>query len=378
METRNYKNTREKVSLLGFGCMRLPILNDDAKEIDTEKAGQMVDYAIKNGINYFDTAYPYHNGMSEIFTGNALSKYPRESFNLATKMPPWKIKNSSDLEEIFEEQLKKCSVDYFDYYLIHSIAENNWDNIKNLKFYEFLTQKKQEGKIRHFGFSFHGGLPLFKEVTEKYEWDFAQIQLNYLDWELQDAENEYKILNDKGIPVIVMEPIRGGTLANLSEKAEQLFKKADPNASTASWAIRFAASLPGVLTVLSGMSKMSQMEDNIRTISNYKPLTNDDRKVIAEVLLEYRSSSTIPCTACRYCMDCPAGVDIPKVLGIFNQYNGSNKMSFLMQYDRLEMEKQAHNCVKCNQCVERCPQGINIPLEMERIAELVNNLKSNK
>jgi predicted aldo/keto reductase-like oxidoreductase len=375
METRKYKDSNEFISLLGFGCMRLPLKGNGEGDIDKEKAQEMVDYAISYGINYFDSAYMYHEGKSELFIGEALAKYPRNSFNLATKMPVMFVHSEADVERIFQEQLKRCRVDYFDFYLLHNLSGSHLKMVEDHHIYEQIKEKQRQGKIRHLGFSFHDRPEILAKIIQKYDWDFAQIQLNYMDWELQDAKQQYKLLNDKGIQVVVMEPVRGGALATLSEKSLEIFTEENPHVSPASWALRFAASLPGVMTVLSGMSNITQMEDNIQTIANFQPLSQHEYAVIENALAAYRMSATIPCTACRYCMDCPEGIDIPKVLAVYNNYligksnnRRMNDFVFEMEYELLGADKQAHHCVKCNQCAVQCPQHIDIPQWMETIA----------
>lgn len=375
METRYFESIKDEISLLGFGCMRLPRLYEDRQDIDEAAAMKMFDYAFENGVNYFDTAYPYHDGMSETFVGKALKRYPRESFRLASKMPPWEVTCDEDVPRIFEEQLKKCQVEYFDFYLLHNMGEENYQIMTKHHAYEYLTKMKEQGKIRHLGFSFHDKPEVMERIVADHPWDFAQIQLNYLDWELQDAKRQYEILTSNGIPVIVMEPVRGGTLAKLSDRAAGLLKAENPEASLASWAVRYAASLPGVMTVLSGMSEFSQVEDNIRTMSDFQPLTDRERSVLEEALTAFKASGTIPCTGCRYCMDCPAGVDIPKVFGIYNQYRmDQNPVSFLTSYGYLGNERQAHQCVSCKKCMEHCPQRIEIPERMKEVAALAAKL----
>lgn len=375
MELRQYKNSGEQVSLLGFGTMRLPLLDDQPEHIDTEQAQGLIDYALAHGVNYFDTAYPYHNGQSERFIGLALSQYPRDRFYLASKLPIWKIRTPADADRIFEEQLQKCRVEYFDYYLLHSLSAYSWETVEKLRLYERMLARKEQGQIRHLGFSFHDKLDLFQKIVPAHPWDFAQIQLNYVDWEFQNAGEAYRILTERNIPVIVMEPVRGGALATLSESAAAIFRQADPQASTASWAIRYAASLPNVLTVLSGMSNLAQVVDNVKTLSPFKALTPGEYDTIARALAAYRANATIPCTACGYCMDCPSGVDIPKVFAAYNQYCLQHAdFVFSMDYSLLDEEKQAHHCTACNQCVERCPQGIAIPGWMAKIADYAKSL----
>ncbi|MDR2835896.1 MAG: aldo/keto reductase [Bacteroidales bacterium] len=377
MEYRKYKE--EKISLLGFGCMRLPLI-ENTNKINEILAKEMFDYAINHGINYFDTAYMYHEHQSEEFVGKALSKYPRNSFNLATKMPVIFVESEKDVERIFNEQLKKCKVEYFDYYLLHNINLEHLGKIEKYKIYQQIKQKQKEGKIRHLGFSFHDNIEVLKETIKRYEWEFAQIQLNYFDWEQQKAKEQYEILTEKEIPVIIMEPVRGGSLAKLPQEAELILKTVSPDKSIASWAIRFAASLPNVITVLSGMSNFEQVEDNIETISNFKPLTENERKILLKALEAYRKAATIPCTACRYCMDCPSGVDIPKNLSIYNSYlvrksenNPMSKFLFEMECRILKKEELYSNCIKCNLCLNKCPQHINIPQWLNKIIEFSNS-----
>ncbi len=374
MEKRKLNNNDE-LSLLGFGCMRLPILNGDYQQIDRVNAEDMVDFAISNGINYFDTAYAYHNGNSEPFIGDALKKYPSSSYKLATKMPPWFINDHADLERIFTEQLKKCGTDYFDYYLIHGVSTSTIKTIEDYNFYDFLQQKKNEGVIRNLGFSFHDTPEFLKSYIEKYCFDFAQIQLNYMDWEMQDAKKSYEYLTEKGLDVIVMEPIRGGTLANLNEKARTVLYKANPEISPAAWALRFVASLPKVVCILSGMSNMEQLVENCCTLTNFRPLEAAEYESLFNALKEYRLSSPIPCTACGYCMDCPSGVDIPKVFGLYNLYkNTENTMTYQMNLQQLGEAKQAHNCIACELCLDKCPQKLEIAKLMELINDFNNDL----
>jgi predicted aldo/keto reductase-like oxidoreductase len=375
MEKRLIKKSGEELSLLGFGLMRLP-LKAGSREIDKELAMEMVDYAKNRGVNYFDTAYMYHDGNSELLAGEALSRYDRSSYKLATKMPLMLLKKEEEVEKIFEDQLKKCQVDYFDYYLLHNINRAHLKVAEDFKVYEKLKEKQRQGKIRHLGFSFHDTPETLAKVVGNYDWEFAQIQLNYLDWDQQDAKGQYAILESKGIPVNVMEPVRGGSLADLGSEAEAIFKAADPKASISSWAIRFAASLPGVQVVLSGMTAMEHVHDNVATLGNFKPLSDAEREVITKAVLAYRTAGAVPCTACRYCMECPQGVDIPQNLAAYNGYlfkkerNVPNySFRFSLDYRGMGEEKQAHNCVACKQCEEKCPQHIEISRQMEFVQE---------
>ena len=377
MEMRQYRDTDVKVSLLGMGCMRLPKVDPEKEDIDYEKAQEIIDYAYANGVNYFDTAYGYHGGQSELFVGQALKKYPRESFFLASKMPIWCVKEKGDVERIFNEQLQRCQTDYFDFYLFHSQNAANFQKCQEFGVYEFLSQMKAEGKIRRLGFSFHDTPEVLRHICDTYPWDFAQIQLNYLDWEMQDAKTQYQILNDREIPVIVMEPVRGGALASPCEAADILFREERPDKSVASWAIRFAASLPGVLTVLSGMSNMEQVRDNVDTMTRFEPLTDREREVIDEALEAYRKKDTVPCTGCRYCMDCPFGVDIPKMFSLYNHYVlDRDGEDYLEAYEAQPESERADQCQACGACMKKCPQHIRIPDQMVTIRETVEKIST--
>jgi predicted aldo/keto reductase-like oxidoreductase len=372
----NFKGIKDNPSLLGFGCMRLPKIDSEKPDIDATQAEEMIDYAYKHGVNYFDTAYPYHQGLSEIFIGEALKKYPRESFNLANKMPGWEVESVEDAKRIFNEQLKKCQVDYFDFYLCHALSTKNFEIYKKPGIMEFLHQMKAEGKIRHLGFSFHDTPEVLNEIIHSYKWDFVQLQLNYLDWDFQNSKKQYKIVEDYGVPIIVMEPVRGGTLASLSEDSRKILKDAKPNQSIASWAIRYAASKDNVMTVLSGMSNLEQTKDNVDTLINFEPISSDDQKVINKALKVFLENNTIPCTNCKYCMPCPHGVDIPGVFKTYNKYAISKfERAFIKEYEDLGKEKLAENCIACGECLDKCPQSIDIPKRMEEIDKIYHELK---
>jgi predicted aldo/keto reductase-like oxidoreductase len=332
----------------------------------------MVDFAIEQGINYFDTAYNYHGCTSEAFIGPALSRHPRDSFNLATKMPVWMIETRGQMEAIFAEQLRKCRVDWFDFYLIHNFSSKNIAREEELRVYEYLSERKRDGRIRRLGFSMHDSTQVFRSVVDKYDWDFVQLQINYMDWDGQDARGKYEYAVSRGLQVAVMEPVRGGALANLSDESSKIFRITSPKASVASWAIRFAASLPGVFVVLSGMSNLEQMRDNIATVSPLAPLSESERGVIERALGAYRRSAAIPCTACRYCMDCPFGVDIPELISIYNRHRERGGSVYLALDCRvLGPERQASRCTSCGRCVKLCPQGLDIPALMRAIDEFV-------
>lgn len=367
---RRYKNTAQTLPLLGFGCMRLPQLSPDGPEIDYGTVKQMIDRAMKAGCNYFDTAYMYHDGRSERCLGDLLKAYPRDSYYLTDKMPVWFARDAAGIERIFREQLERCRTDYFDFYMLHSLDSANWELAQKYKACEFLERMKKEGKIRRLGFSFHDSPEVLRKIVDAREWDFAQIQLNYLDWELYRSREQYEILTGAGIPVIVMEPLRGGALAALSPDASDILRKADPHSSNAAWAFRYVASLPNVLCVLSGMTLPEHVEDNIRTFSPLKPLTESERKTLDQALAAYRKRLAVPCTACRYCMPCPAGVEIPKIFGLYNQYKISgNKWLFTNNYNVLPEDAKIASCVNCGKCTKHCPQKIQIPAELRKIAK---------
>ena len=372
MFKKGFKNSSQPISMLGLGCMRLPVIGGDDGAIDYEKAQEIVGYALANGVNYIDTAHGYHNGQSQVFLGKALSKYPRESYFLATKLPMWSVTAKKDIEKIFKEQLEKLKTGYFDFYMIHSLDSGNFKKAIDFGAYEFISEMKAQGKIRNIGFSFHDSPAVLEEIVNKYKWDFAQLQINYVDWKNQNAKKLFEILQKNNIPCIVMEPVRGGGLANPGEKASELLKAARPEKSIASWAIRFGASLPDIITVLSGMSNMEQLKDNIDTMTGFEPLSKAELELLEKAAEAYNLRDLIPCTACRYCMDCPSGVDIP---GMFELYNGyvvsKNKEGFVSAYNDSDAGERADSCTACGQCAPLCPQSIEIPEKMEMIKNLV-------
>lgn len=355
--------------VLGLGAMRLPT-EAGSSRIDRMAAQEMVDLAYEKGIRYYDTAYMYHDGDSEKFLGEALQKYPRESFYVASKMPIWMADTPADMERIFREQLNRLQMDYIDFYLFHSLNRDHFDKAVRFGLYDFLQEKRRQGKIRYLGFSFHDSPAMLEEICNAYTWDFAQIQLNYLDWTLQNAKEQYEILERHGLPCVVMEPVRGGMLANLWEESNRVFLEAEPDRSVASWAIRFAAHHPNVMTVLSGMSNREQLLDNIDTLTGYTGLREQELGVIEEALALFRQHHQIPCTACRYCMDCPQGVDIPKLFRLYNDYAFHRNLErFRHQVKELPAEAHPASCVGCGICATHCPQGIVIPEQLAKIRE---------
>ncbi len=350
---------------LGFGLMRLP---EENGEIDMAHVCEMVDAYMKKGFNYFDTAYVYHNGKSEGVVKEAVvERYPREDFYVATKLPAWEMSGPEDRDRIFEEQLSRCGVDYFDFYLLHSIEDgNNYNTYEKYDCFNWGVAKKAEGKIKHFGFSFHGTPELLEKVLDAHpEVEFVQIQLNYLDWnnQLVQSGKLYEILKRRNIPVIVMEPVKGGTLANLEPELEGMLKEARPEASAASWALRFAGSLDGVMTILSGMSNKEQMDDNLNTFASFEPLSEEEKKVIDAVVKKRQDMPLISCTSCRYCcVGCPVKIKIPDVFRALNTIrlypeDGRPKMF----YKGLTSDSgRASDCIACGQCENVCPQHLPV------------------
>ena len=372
MEKRNHFG--KEISLLGLGTMRLPVIDETPEKIDIAQTEEMFDYAIKNGINYFDTAYMYHNGVSENVTGDILSQYKRDSYCLATKMPAWMAKNEQGIEQIFEDQLKKLKTDYFDFYLCHNLNIPYYPYFKKYKAIEFLMKKKEEGVIKHLGFSFHDTPEVMKQILSDYDWEFGQIQLNYLDWEMQDAKTQYQLLTDKGLPVLIMEPLRGGALATLSPDAVAYLKKEQPDQTPASLALRYAAQLPNVMTVLSGMSNMEQLKQNVETMKNFAPLSEKEQKDVDAALEIYKKNKMIPCTGCRYCDGCPHGVDIATLFEINNHYRlGGSTWSYIQEYEAMKSSAHEDNCTNCEKCVEKCPQGLNIPALLAETGEMISD-----
>lgn len=358
-----FKDT--EVSRLGLGTMRLPVKTKIKREanplIDYEKGQELVDLAYNNGVKYFDTAYMYHVGKSEKFIGTALKKYPRDSYFLADKLPIWMCKKPSDMEKIFNNQLERCDVEYFDFYLLHSLDKNNFDKCEKYGAYDFISKKKEEGKIKNIGFSFHGTIEDLKEIVSAHKWDFAQIQMNYLDWKNQNAKEQYQILTDAGIPVIIMEPVRGGKLADLPEKARKVFDNYDSSKSTASWAIKFVASFDNVLTILSGMNSNEQMLDNLGTLTDFVPMNDVEFKLCENVASILNKNDVIPCTGCDYCSDCPKGVKISSLFATYNAVKNSeltNEQAY-EEYKKIDINQNA--CIQCGKCKGHCPQSIDIP-----------------
>ena len=378
-----YKQFQDlQLSALGFGTMRLPLLNDGSGTIDQTELDRMVDAAIRDGVNYFDTAHPYHDGKSEVAIGKSLSRYPRESWYLADKFPGHQnVRGVKEVEPavIFEEQLIRCGVEYFDFYLLHNVNENSMSYYCNPEKHclDYFLEQKEKGRIRHLGFSCHAGPEALKQFVDRYgkDLEFCQIQLNYVDWTLQDAKQKCEILKEAGLPVWVMEPVRGGKLSSFDDAVEEKMRSMRPDESLAAWAFRWLQTIPKPTMILSGMSNLAQMQDNLKTFSAEKPLNAEELAVLADIAKGMQGS--IPCTGCRYCCKgCPMGLNIPMIMNIANEMQLYTSMNLLMRYSALGDGKRAGDCIGCGQCQEACPQKINVPAEMEKLAEQVARQKS--
>ena len=372
------QKTIKDMKKLGFGLMRLPLINpNDQTSIDIEKFKEMADRFIERGFTYFDTAYPYHGGKSEEALREVVVKrYPRESFTVTTKLPVWAINEESDLERVFNEQQERCGVDYFDYYWMHALNRERVEVMDRMDGWGFFSRMKAQGRTRHIGFSFHGDSKLLAELLDKHpEVDFVQLQINYLDWESPAIESKicYDLCTQHGKPVIVMEPVKGGSLARVPESVEQLFKDYNPGASPASWAIRYCASLPNVYMVLSGMSNMEQLDDNISYMQDFQPLNDDEQAIIARATEVIRDSIAVPCTACHYCTEgCPLQIAIPEYFNLYNmlQQFPLQKGNCKLYYDLLSKNHgKASECLECGQCEAQCPQHIDIIDNLKLVAE---------
>lgn len=367
-----------ELSALGLGAMRLPVIDGDDSKIDEAAVGEMVDYAMKNGINYYDTAWGYHSGNSELAMGRALSKYPRDSFYLATKFPGYDLSNMPKVKEIFEKQLEKCQVEYFDFYLFHNVCEMNIDAYLDPKYgiYDYLIEQKKNGRIKHLGFSAHGDYDVIGRFLEAYgkDMEFCQLQINYLDWTFQKAKEKVELLKKYGIPVWVMEPLRGGKLAAISEGAEAKLKALRPDENVPAWAFRFLQTLPEVKMILSGMSNMEQLAANIHTFEEDKPLNSEEMDTILGIADDMVNRIILPCTSCRYCTThCPKQLDIPRLLSLYNEhcFTGGGFIA-PMVLSAFEEDKKPSACVACRSCEAVCPQQIKIS---EAMADFVARMK---
>ncbi len=355
-----------KLSALGMGCMRLPCVDGDNAKIDIERTREMVAYAFEKGINYFDTAWGYHNGMSEPVMGEVLSEYPRDSFYLASKFPGYDVNNMDKVEEIFEKQLERCRVDYFDFYLFHNVCELNIDGYLDTRFgiYDYLTEQKRKGRIKHLGFSAHGNLDTMTRFLQAYgkDMEFCQLQINWLDWSFQGAKEKVELVKSYGIPIWVMEPVRGGSLVTLAPKYEEILRSLRPNMPAVEWAFRFLQSLPEAVVTLSGMSNFEQLKQNIDIYEERRELLEFEINTLFDIARDMTEKKTLPCTSCRYCTShCPMSLDIPWLIELYNEHTYSAG-GFIapMALEALESDKLPTACIGCRACEAVCPQGIKI------------------
>ncbi len=374
-----YKDYQEmKLSALGLGAMRLPVIDGDDSRIDEAAALEMVDCAMAHGVNYYDTAWGYHSGNSELVMGKALSRYPREQYCLADKFPGYDLSNMDKVEQIFEQQLKKCRVEYFDFYLFHNVCEMNIDAYLDEKYgiHAYLMQQKKAGRIRHLGFSVHGSYEVMKRFLDAYgdDMEFCQIQLNYLDWSFQDAKAKVELLAQRNIPVWVMEPLRGGRLAKLAQEEEARLKALRPEETIPAWAFRFLQTVPGVTVTLSGMSNMEQLQANLKTFEEDRPLSDAEMHELLAIADGMVQQKVLPCTACHYCVShCPQGLDIPELLSLYNEHRFTQG-GFIapMALSAVPAEKQPGACIGCRSCGAVCPQQIKISEAMADFAHMMN------
>ena len=373
-----YKEHRNlKLSELGMGCMRLPVTAEDPDTVDLDAVKQMAAYAMEKGINYYDTAWGYHGGMSEIIMGEVLKEYPRDSFYLADKFPGYDLSNMDKVKEIFEKQLEKCQVDYFDYYMFHNVCELNVEAYLDPKYgiLDYLLEQKRNGRIRHLGFSAHGACDTLRRFLDAYgeHMEFCQIQLNWMDWTMQNAREKVTLLNEYHMPIWVMEPLRGGKLVMLEEKHAAKLKALHPDEPVSAWSFRFLQSIPGVTMVLSGMSSFDQLQENIATFETEEPLNDEEKNVLFAISAEMTSKETLPCTACRYCTDhCPMELDIPGLIALYNDhtYTGGGLM-VPMAVEAMPENKRPSACIGCQSCEAVCPQNIGISKMMTDFSEIV-------
>lgn len=365
-----------KLSALGMGNMRLPVVDGNDSQIDVAAAKEMIAYCMEHGINYYDTAYGYHGGQSELVVGELLKGYERDRFYLASKFPGYDLSNMTKVQEIFEEQLQKCQVEYFDFYLFHNVCEMNVDYYLDSKYgiYDYLMEQKKNGRIKHLGFSAHGDVDCMTKFLEAYgkDMEFCQIELNYFDYKFQNAKAKVELLEKWNIPIWVMEPVRGGQLATLPEEASAKLKAARPDEGVPAWAFRFLQSIPSVTMTLSGMSNMQQLADNIKTYEENKTLSAEEMELILEIADEMIAKTTVPCTGCHYCVTkCPKGLDIPFLLKLYNEAMVAGPGAFIapMALSSVDAKKQPECCINCHSCEKVCPQTIHIPEELAKFAK---------
>ncbi|MGB9928564.1 MAG: aldo/keto reductase [Methanosarcina sp.] len=372
---RRLGQTSEDVSILGFGTMRLPTIRGDDSNVDEEKAIRMLQYAIDSGVNYIDTAYPYHGGMSEVVVGNALQNGYREKVYIATKLPSWLITSREDMDRYLNEQLERLKTDHIDFYLIHALNKDFWATVKKNGVFDFLNSALKDGRIRYTGFSFHDDITLFKEIVDSYSWDLCQIQYNFMDENFQAGKEGLMYAASKRLGVVIMEPLRGGYLVStVPQDIQSVWDSAAIKRSPVEWSLRYLWNYPEITVVLSGMSDLSHVEDNVRLADKGMPnsLTEDENQLIAKVNKIYKSKMKVNCTGCQYCMPCPSGVNIPECFKFYNNAEMfDNVEGEKLQYENLE--GKASNCTECGQCEEKCPQQSPIRDRLKEVVKTFGN-----
>lgn len=373
MEHREIRSLPIRPSLLGFGCMRFPTLEGGA--IDEERARAMIDRAFEGGVNYYDTAYFYHSGASENFIRRALAGKPRESYYLTSKLPTVMVHSLEDAKRLFGEQMDRLGGERLDFYLFHNLNGERWRSMVELGVLDWYLDLQRQGAFRYTGFSFHGPYEEFREILTARKWDCCQIQLNYMDTHEQAGMEGYRLTEELGVPLIVMEPVKGGALSRPPEEVSALFQSAAPGRSAASWALRWVAGLPNVMTVLSGMSTMEQVEDNLATFSPFQPLEGAELAAVEQAAALFRQRMRNGCTGCRYCMPCPAGVQIPESFKLWNEWAmyGDRQRS-RAKWREIPEEHRPQRCVSCGACEEQCPQKLSIRADLVRMASEMDGL----
>ncbi len=373
MEKRKFEKLGIETSLLGFGCMRFPTKDG---EIDEVKAEAMLDEAYRAGITYFDTAWPYHSGKSEPFLGKVMSKYPRDSFYLATKLPPWEVHSLDDAKRIFATQLEHLRTDRVDFYLLHALDKARFQSLVDLGVIEYAESLKKEGKIRYLGFSFHDDYATFEKILTYRDWDFCQIQYNYMDTKADPGDRGYALCEKLNVPIVIMEPLHGGEMAAYAPEVEALFKDVCPDRSIASWGFRWLGSKPQIKVILSGMSEPDQVKDNLYTMNNFAVLSEKELETVEKLVEVVNSRKRNGCTGCRYCMPCPGGLDIPRMFRMWNKYGMySNAEAAKHEYfERIQPSERADMCLRCGACEEQCPQHLSIREDLARLHEEISAL----
>ncbi len=368
MEYRELKNGY-KSSLLGYGCMRLPLM-EDGQTVDEVETRKLLMKAYKNGVNYFDTAWPYHGGQSERVVGKIMKELPRESFYFATKMPAWFVNSLEDAEKVFKEQLEHLQTDYVDFYLLHAMNRGSYDKMKNLGIVDLLQTYKDQGKIKNYGFSFHDDYDAFEYIIKDREWDFCQIQFNYVDKDTQATMKGYRLAEELGVPLVIMEPVKGGNLANIPKDVIGPMDEFRTGLTPSAWALTWVGTFSNVKVILSGMTTMEQLDDNLNTFNDFKPLSDDEMAAMEKVNEEITARTQNSCTGCRYCMPCPMGVNIPKNFSIWNNYHKfMNRGGAQWEWSQMPESERPYSCVKCGKCETMCPQKISIRDDLEKVGE---------